>query len=86
MQLDDQLTARLTARFGMRIPQEYGDRLSAYPKTVGVAAGAEIAPQTLERLLRINAVPCAWSFHQDDEMAYFRVYYVGAVEGDHGHA
>lgn len=86
MQLDDTLAARLTTRFGMRIPPELADKLPAHRKRVGVATGASVTPQVLERLLFADGVPCAWSYARDEEMAYFTAYYVGARGEDHGHA
>lgn len=81
MGLTDQLAARLTARFGMRLPPEDAERIQAHRKRVGVAAGAAVTPEVLERLLFADGVPCAWAYDQDEEMAYFSAYYVGARDG-----
>jgi hypothetical protein len=77
MGLTDQLAARLTARFGMRVPPETADKMQAVRKRVGVAAGATVTPEVLERLLFADGVPCAWTFDQDADMTYFSAYYVG---------
>lgn len=86
MQLDQALAARLTSRFGMRLRPEDAERIQAHRKRVGVASGASVRPEVLERLLFDDGVPCAWAFSQDDEFTYFDAYYIAAHGAHHGDA